>query len=253
MTSLLTRFRTLPSWQVTLGVALLTLGFLVAAQIRSEGPRVRYTTQERSPLVETALGLQADQDALTARILALNESIRALQQEGEGSAELVRELNRDLDEARIAAGLIALEGTGIVLQLSDSTASLPNGANRADYVVSGHDIRVVVEELWLASAEAIAINGERVTPSTAILDIGGSILVNSAYLAPPYQVTAIGPDDLFGRLSESTGWVDFLRARSEAFGIGVAVAEPGSVVVPAYAGSVNLRFSETASSASPTP
>lgn len=250
MTSLLTHIRSLPSWQVTLGIALLALGFLIAAQLRAEGPRVRYTTQERSPLVETVLDLQADQDALTDRITALNEQIRQLQQSGEGSAQLVKAMNESLDEARVAAGLIGLEGTGIVLQLSDSTATLPAGANRADYVVSGRDIRVVVEELWLAGAEAIAVNGERVTVSSAILDIGGTILVNSAYLAPPYQVSAIGPPDLFERLSESAGWVDLLRARSEAFGIGVAVAEPESVVIPAYAGGVNLRFT---GSAAPSP
>jgi len=253
MTSLPSRLRDLPSWQVTLGVALLALGFLVAAQLRSEGPRVRYTTQERSPLVETALALQADQEALKTRILATNENIRALQQEGEGSAQLVRELNRQLEEARIAAGLVALEGTGIVLQLEDSSATLPNDANRGDYIVSGRDIRVVIEELWLAGAEAIAVNAERVTASSAILDIGGSILVNSAYLSPPYQIAAIGPADLFERLSESAGWVDFLRARSEAFGISVAVAEPATVMVPAYAGGVNLRFSQSAGAETPTP
>lgn len=248
MTSLLARIRSLPSWQVTLGVALLALGFLVAAQLRSEGPRVRYTTQERSPLVETALELQADQGALRARISDLDERIRALQQEGEGSAELVRDLNTRLEEARVAAGLVALKGTGLVLQLQDSGVTLPPGANRGDYIVSGRDIRVVMEELWLAGAEAIAVNGERITSSSAILDIGGSLLVNSAYLAPPYQIAAIGPADLFERLSESAGWVDFLRARSESFGIEVAVAEPASVEVPAYVGGVNLRFSESGAS-----
>ena len=40
------------------------LGFLVAAQLASEGPRIRYTSQERSPLVETALRLQAEQEAV---------------------------------------------------------------------------------------------------------------------------------------------------------------------------------------------
>jgi uncharacterized protein YlxW (UPF0749 family) len=241
MTSLLTRVRSLPSWQVTLGVALLALGFLVAAQLRSEGPRVRYTTQERSPLVETALELQADQGDLRTRIGDLDERIRALQMEGEGSAELVRDLNSRLEDARIAAGLVALKGTGIVLQLQDSGVTLPPGANRDDYVVSGRDIRVVMEELWLAGAEAIAVNGERITASSAILDIGGSLLVNSAYLTPPYQIAAIGPPTCSTPV-ESAGWVDFLRARSEAFGIGVAVAEPASVEVPAYVGGVNLRF-----------
>ena len=48
------RIRALPTWQLTLGVALLALGFLIAAQLAAEGPRVRYTTQERTPLVQTA-------------------------------------------------------------------------------------------------------------------------------------------------------------------------------------------------------
>jgi uncharacterized protein YlxW (UPF0749 family) len=241
MTSMITRLRHLPSWQVTLFLALLTLGFLVAAQLRAQGPLVRYTTQERSPLVETALGLQKDQDALKASILDLNDRIRSLQQESAGSGQQVSLLNQELQDARIAAGLVALEGPGIVLQLADSSAPIPAGASQTDYVVSGRDIRTVVEELWLAGAEAISVNGERLTASSAILDIGGSILINSAYLAPPYQITALGPAGLFDSLSRSSGWVDFLRARSEAFGIEVSVAEPNQVVVPAYAGTVTLR------------
>ena len=47
MTSLLARIRAIPSWQLTLGVALLVLGFLIAAQLAAEGPRIRYTTLER--------------------------------------------------------------------------------------------------------------------------------------------------------------------------------------------------------------
>ena len=50
-----TRLRAIPSWQLTLGAALLGLGFLVAAQLAAEGPRVRYTSQERTPLVAPPL------------------------------------------------------------------------------------------------------------------------------------------------------------------------------------------------------
>jgi uncharacterized protein YlxW (UPF0749 family) len=235
--------RSIPSWQITLGAALLALGFLIAAQLGSEGPRVRYTTQERTPLLETAQELQAQQDVLKARILALREDIQGVEGRGAGSADLVRQLNAQLEEARIAAGLIPLTGTGIVLQLDDSQAPVPPDASQADYLVGSHDLRSVVEELWLAGAEAIAINGERVTPTTAVIDIGSSLLVNSAYLAPPYQVTALGPADLYDRLSRAPGFIDFVRARAEAFGIRLSFAEPESVAMPAFAGNVTLRYS----------
>ena len=236
------RLRSIPSWQVTLGAAALGLGFLIAAQLAAEGPRVRYTTQERSPLVETATRLQQRQEELKARILELRGQIQATEQADEGSAALVRELNDDLQEARIAAGLIPLTGTGIVLQLEDSTDPPAPDANDADYLVGARDLRSVVEELWAAGAEAIAVNGERITPTTAIIDVGPSILVNAAYLAGPYQVTALGPDDLYPRLSASPGFVDLLRARAQGFGIRVSIAEPEAVDMPAFAGTVTLRY-----------
>ena len=120
MTSMAARLRSIPSWQITLGAALLGLGFLIAAQLAAQGPRVRYTTQERAPLIETATQLQQRQDQLKARILELRGQIQANEQTSEGSAEQVRQLNDQLQQARIAAGLIPLTGTGIVLQLQDS-------------------------------------------------------------------------------------------------------------------------------------
>jgi len=247
------RLRAIPSWQVTLGVALLALGFLIAAQLASESPRVRYTTQERTPLLETAGQLQADQDAVKKRILELRAQIQSIEGEGEGAEDLVRQLNARLQEARIAAGLIALTGTGIVLQLEDSRDPVPPGGSDADYLVGSRDIRTVVEELWGAGAEAIAVNGERITSTSAIIDIGSSLLVNSAYLAPPYQVSAIGPPDLYDRLSASPGFVDFVRARGDGYGIQISLAEPDSVDVPAFVGTVTLRYSRPNPSPSAGP
>ena len=247
------RLRGIPSWQLTLGAALLALGFLVAAQAASEGPRVRYTTQERTPLLQTADELQADQDALKARILELRSQIQSVEGAGAGAADLVRQLNDSLEGARIAAGLIALTGTGIVIQLEDSREPAPPGGSESDYLVGSRDIRRVVEELWVAGAEAIAVNGERITPTTAIIDIGTSLLVNSAYLAPPYQVAALGPADLYDRLSTSPRFVEFIRARGEGYGIRISLAEPDAVDIPAFVGIVNLRYSRPVPpSAAPT-
>ena len=247
------RLRTIPSWQITLGAALLGLGFLIAAQLSSEGPRVRYTTQERTPLVETATALQRRQDDLKARILALRDQIQATEHAGEGSAALVRELNDALQDARIAAGLIPLTGTGIVVQLEDSSEPPAPGADESDYLVGAHDLRTIAEELWAAGAEAIAINGERITATTAIIDVGPSILANAAYLAGPYQITAIGPDELYPRLSASQRFADFIRSRASGFGIKVSVAEPEQVDMPAFAGTVTLRYARPQPSASAEP
>jgi uncharacterized protein YlxW (UPF0749 family) len=251
VTALGTRIRRIPSWQVTLGAALLALGFLIAAQLASEGPRIRYTSLERTPLVETALDLQAQQEALKQQVLDLRTSIQQLEAAGQGGTAVTRDLNDQLQKARIAAGLVAMSGPGVVIRLNDSSLPAPQDGNSRDYLVSGQDVLAVVEELWLAGAEAVAVNGERVTTSTAVVDIGGSVLVNSAYLAPPYDVKAIGPAAMYDTLLASPGFVDFVRSRSETFGIGVEYAVLDQVDLDAYAGSLNLRYGRVEASPSP--
>jgi len=225
------RIRSIPSWQVTLGLALLGLGFLIAAQLATERPRIRYTTQERTPLIETAVDLQEQQEELSAQVLKLRDQIHAIEQQGQGTNAAIRKLNAELEEARLSAGLIPLRGTGVVFQLEDSVEP--------------------------AGAEAIAINGERVVPTTSIIDIGGVILANSAYLTPPYQISAIGSEDLYEQVVSSPGFADFVRARQDAYGIRIGYLEPPEVDIPAFAGTATLRNARPAPSeeppASPAP
>jgi uncharacterized protein YlxW (UPF0749 family) len=251
MSGFVARARSLPSWQVTLGVALLVLGFLVVAQVRAEKPRVRYTSQERPPLLQTALELQKRQETLKDRILELRTSIRDIEANAAGNDVLVAAVNADLEQARLAAGLVELVGPGIVLQLEDSNQPVPPDAAPGDYRVTASDLRDVTNEVWLAGAEAIGINGERVTATSALTDIGSSVLLNSAYLQPPYQITVIGPPDLYARLTTSVNFVAFVRDRVQGFGIRFGVAQLDQVVVPAYAGAVNLGYALPVPSATP--
>jgi len=240
------RFRELPSGQVTLSIALLVLGFLIAAQITGEKPRTQYSTQERAPLIQTALDLQTKQETLKTQILDLRKRIGDLEAQDPGAAQSLRQLYADLEDARLAAGLIAISGPGVAFRLEDGTP----GAG-VDALVSARDVRILVQELWLAGAEGVAVNGERLSATSAVIDIGGSILVNSAYLAPPYQISAVGPPDLYERLQGSVTFVDFVQGRINRSGISLSVAELASVDLPAFAGTVNLRYAAPAASAPP--
>jgi uncharacterized protein YlxW (UPF0749 family) len=246
VTAIVARLRGLPSVQVTLAVALLVLGFLIAVQVAGEKPRAQYTTQERAPLIQTVLDLQAQQEALKTSILDLRRRIGDLEAQDPGAAESLRQLYADLEEARLAAGLIAISGPGLAFRLEDGTP----GAG-VDAVVSAQDVRILLRELWLAGAEGISINGERVAATSAVIDVGGSILVNSAYLAPPYEIRAVGPPDLYDRLRSSVAFVDFVQGRIERNGMSLSVAQLASVDLKAYAGTVNLRYAAPASSGAP--
>jgi uncharacterized protein YlxW (UPF0749 family) len=186
--------------------------------------------------------LQHQQDLLKQQVLDARAAIASFEAVGQGGATVTQQLNDQLQQAQINAGLVPMTGPGLVIKLSDSTVQVPADGNAQDYLVSGDDVLTVVDELWAAGAEGVAVNGERIVVSTAVVDIGGSVVVNGAYVAAPYQVTAIGPKTMFDTLTHQQGFVDFIRARAEAFGIRVDYATPDSVDLPAYAGSMNLRF-----------
>jgi uncharacterized protein YlxW (UPF0749 family) len=230
---------------VTLAVALLVLGFLIAAQVAGEKPRAQYTTQERAPLIDSALRLQSSQEALKAQIVDLRRRIGELEAQDPGAAESLRQLYADLENARLAAGLIAISGPGLAFRIEDG------GAGGVDAIVSAQDVRFLVGQLWLAGAEGISVNGERIAGTSAVIDIGGSILVNSAYLAPPYEVRAVGPADLYDRLRGSVAFVDFVQGRIDRSGISLTVAVRDSIDLPAYAGTINLRYAAAAPSGQP--
>ena len=211
----------------------------MAAQLASEGPRVRYTSQERSPLVETATVLQAQQEQLKAQILDLRGRIGATEQADAGSAAVVRDLNAQLLNARIAAGLIPLTGTGIVIQLDDSLQPVAANANQADYLVGARDVRRR-RELWSAGAEAVAVN-EADPLSTAIIDIGPSI-PSTRRISRRHTRSRHWDRRALRSTGASPGFVDLIRARAQTFGIRVSFAEPESVNVPAFAGTVTLRY-----------
>ncbi|MFI5261845.1 MAG: DUF881 domain-containing protein [Candidatus Limnocylindrales bacterium] len=249
----MSRAQRIPSWQLTLGVALLALGFLMTAQLRSLVPRSQYDSSDLPPLRQTAQELQTAQDALKAQILDLRDQIQTAEGSGQGNAALVASLNAQLKDARMAAGLVALQGPGVVVSLRDSTQPVPPGAAPGDLLVSATDLRQVIDLLWLSGAEAVSVNGERIAVTTPLTDIGSSILINSSYLQPPYQITAIGPSDLYDRLATSAAFVAYLQDRVQAVGLQVALLRSDKVVVPAYTGTVNLLYARPLPSPTAVP
>jgi len=240
MRRLLGWWRRIPSWQLTLAAALLALGFLVAVQLGSQAARVRYSSSERPPLLDTANELRTAQRQLEDRITALRTQISQAELGAVGNSERVQELNAQLADARLAVGLIALQGPGLIIRLDDSDRPIPPGDAAADYLVSASDVRDVLNEMWLAGAEAVSVNGERVVVTTALTDIGSSVLVNGTYLQPPYVLSAIGPASLYDRLKASVTFRDFAAIRVEGYGLQLSFLVAPDVVVAAYSGTISL-------------
>lgn len=167
-------------------------------------------------------------NSLVERITLEKENVRVLQDRAGAlrvdNSELesdLRELRRDEADvtsrvSRLGArtGYLAVRGPGIRIVVDDTP-----GGDPTTQAVRDEDLIALVTGLWDAGAEAIAINGQRLTVLSPIQNSGDAVHVNVRPLNPPYEVVAIGdPDALEARLLASTfGSVFFSVARTLGF------------------------------------
>ncbi len=200
-------------------------------------------------------GVQA-RDQLAAEITRQDAAAGALQRSNAAlTAEIEAERNRQLqlsaqtglaDEVAalgLATGALAVAGPGITVTLDDADAVQANSGSDPreqqqsdDGRVLDADLQLVVNGLWDAGAEAIAINGQRLTALSAIRSAGQAILVDYRPLSPPYVVSAIGdPATLQTRFSDGPGGRD-VQYLKDNFGVKVGIGQATRLVLPASAG-----------------
>lgn len=135
--------------------------------------------------------LAADADRLRTEVDSRRRA--ALDRDTAGRAQA-----RQLAAAELASGAVAVTGPGIVVTLDDRpedagpVAGLGRGGQLADGRVQDRDLQELVNGLWDGGAEAVTVNGLRLTARTAIRSAGEAILVDFRPLSPPYVVQAIG-------------------------------------------------------------
>ncbi|MDP9815023.1 DUF881 domain-containing protein [Spirilliplanes yamanashiensis] len=160
----------------------------------------------------------------------------------------VRAARRQADAGRTAAGLTALRGPGLTVQLDDSprrtTADDVDGPRPDDLVVHQQDVQSVVNAMWAGGAEAMSIMGIRVISTSAVRCVGNTLLLHGQPFSPPFTIRAIGDSDAMqASLAGSAGVQQFRDAVAD-FGLGYRETVEGDVTVPAYDGSTGLRSAQ---------
>lgn len=177
----------------------------------------------------------------SADLRATAETLRKRVRQFERSQPIgARQPETGLAATRARLGLVAVEGPGITVTLDDSSLEESPSGNLNDLVVHSQDIQAVANALWAAGAEALAVSGQRVVPTSALLCVGNTLLINGTVHSPPYRFLAIGERLKDGLMSDPL--VERLRDDADRFGLGFEVNEAESVRVPAYRGTTAVRY-----------
>ncbi|MER7721761.1 DUF881 domain-containing protein [Streptomyces flaveolus] len=226
---------------LVLAALVVTVG---AAQARVAAPVV---AKEREELIDRIEGETSAADKLEENVDELRDEVSARQREAlEKSGDGER-----ADLVSVLAGAVEVHGPGVKLVVDDAKEVGTGGDGRPRGTsgfsdtgrVRDRDMQRVVNGLWESGAEAISINGQRLTALSAIRAAGDAILVDNRPLVPPYTVLAVGDGkQLSSRFQDSADGL-YLHALQESYGIRTALSKEDELRLPA-APSVIVRTAQ---------
>lgn len=221
------------SWQLGIGIIAMILSMLVVMQLKTG---LKMSTNLPTRQIPELVKIFKNQEL----------SIKKLEQENIYLRQQLNEYDRDREIIRLkmAAGQIPLTGKGLKIILSDSEYKLKDYEDPSFYVVHYDQLGLLVNELWAAGAEAIAVNGHRIVHTSGFSCAGTTILIDTKRLAPPYEIKAIGdPDNLKNALMMPGG---FVEQQILAFNLKFVVEKMDKISIPAYKGSISFDYAQPA-------
>jgi uncharacterized protein YlxW (UPF0749 family) len=177
-------------------ITLVALGFLLVVAYQQTVADEPARTKARAELIDQVTKRRDDTTALQDRADRLGAEVSDLREKELGGAAVAKLRNLEAQ-----TGLAPVHGSGAKITIGDGaltnnpvTGDDQNGAAR----VKDTDLQLATNALWSQGAEAIAINGQRLTATSTIRQAGEAILVDFRPVSTPYEVVAIGPDDMAG-------------------------------------------------------
>lgn len=229
-----------PSRRVAGTAVVLLFGTMLAVSAVRTQQQKPAAASERDQLVAQIRIRQDRLDAMHTQVSDLEHEVAAAQVRAATRRDVQRQTDAAVGALATVSGAGGATGPGIRIVVDDApdAAASPDGG-----VIRDSDLQALVNALWTAGAEAVAINGNRLTSLSAIRFAGRAITVNYRSLRPPYVVEAIGdPQTLPARLLETPGGQAWLGLEQN-FGIAFDTESVDTLALPA-APHVELRTAQ---------
>ena len=173
------------SWLIAAAVVAV-FGVLVSTAAVQTSRNADVDSASRATLIERIENQRDRVGEQQERIARLRGSNADEEQRSRRLVDSLQDVNGRLQRLEVMTGFVPVVGEGVRVTVDDAESGDVNG------IVKDSDLALLANALWSAGAEAISINGQRLTAMSAIRKSGQAIEVNSVGIAPPYTVLAIG-------------------------------------------------------------
>jgi uncharacterized protein YlxW (UPF0749 family) len=228
-------------------IACIIVGILISLNInfnRSTN-RVFLTTKQYQDAYEEKNKLKTDISNLDDQYIDLNVKLAKFKAGGKSQSTVIAELENELDINKMQLGQEDVEGEGIIITLKDVSNEAYYNTDDPDLlskIIHNYDLNYIINDLRNAGAEAISINGQRITDRTAVYCDGTLIAVNGVKIATPFYINAIGDKEVLKNyMLADENYLKFMISRT----ISVNIEQSNDVKIQAYSFDIPKDFLST--------
>jgi uncharacterized protein YlxW (UPF0749 family) len=239
------RGRRVSAWGALVPVVALAAGLLFATSAHTaQGTDLRAgEITKLSELIgqrNTAVTRQA------AQLADLQRQVQRLTKQAASRDGAVAAAAASGDAGALSAALVPLTGPGVVITLNDAPTradgSLPVNARPDDLVIHQSDVQAVVNAVWAAAADGVAVMDQRLIATSAVRCVGNTLLLQGRTYSPPFVITAIADPAAVRAQLAASPQVAVLQEAVDAFGLTFDVRARSQVTLPAYDGPLDLQY-----------
>jgi uncharacterized protein YlxW (UPF0749 family) len=239
------RGRRVSAWGTLVPVVALAAGLLFATSAHTaQGTDLR--AGEITKLSELIGQRNSAVTRQAAQLADLQRQVQRLTKQAASRDGAVAAAAASGDAGALSAALVPLTGPGVVITLNDAPTradgSLPVNARPDDLVIHQSDVQAVVNAVWAAAADGVAVMDQRLIATSAVRCVGNTLLLQGRTYSPPFVITAIADPAAVRAQLAASPQVAVLQEAVDAFGLTFDVRARSQVTLPAYDGPLDLRY-----------
>lgn len=228
---------------IILSIMCLILVAAIVVQIKTikeVSKEVGTSLNDNSELKDELLRVQGQYNDYTKELEKSEQKLEEIRNQVASNSEEDTEIQNNLKYYNSLLAKTDVEGSGIIITLDDNREANPEEIIDVSLLlVHEADLLQIVNELYNAGADAISINDQRITSTTAILCDGNILRINGEMIGVPINIKAIGyPERLVGALTRPQGYLTIMQQD----GVIVGVTKSDDIKIPKYTGAYKTDY-----------
>lgn len=226
--------------KVTILFLTIILGFLISVQIKNLNNRDKYASIDDITEYKQIIDKEkAEIENIKSLIDDYKTKINEFSDTKIKDGDITQLLEEEIKEYKTVSGFTDVYGPGVTIIIDDATRELIDGENPNWLLVHDMDVLNIINDLRVAGAEAISINGQRILSSTEISCSGYTIEINGTDYGHPYIIRAIGEPRYLEAAINGPNTTGFWL---KEFGIFVEVNTKTYIKIPKYDEDISYKY-----------